>query len=51
MGEGWLRATVCRQKLTVGDSWLHEAVCREIPELLETIGYMKLCVDLELNCG
>jgi len=35
----------------VADSWLHEAVCRQKPELWPTVGYMKLCVDRDLNCG
>jgi len=35
----------------VVDIWLHEAVCREKPELLMNIGYMKLCVDRDVNCG
>ena len=33
------------------DSWLHEAVYRERPELLVIVGYMKLCVDRDPNCG
>jgi len=35
----------------VGDGWLHEAVCRQSPELWVTDGYMKLCVDRDMNCG
>jgi len=35
----------------VGDSWLHEIVCRKRPKLLLTVGYMKLCVDRDLNWG
>jgi len=35
----------------VGDMWLHEAVCRQRPELWLRFGYMKLCVDRDLNCG
>jgi hypothetical protein len=35
----------------VGDSWLHEAVCRLRPELWVKVGYMKLHVDRDLNCG
>ena len=35
----------------MADSWLHEAVCRQRPELWVTVGYMKLCVDRDLNCG
>jgi hypothetical protein len=27
------------------------AVCRQRPELWVTVGYMKLCVDRDLNCG
>ena len=34
----------------MGESWLHEAVCRLKPELLVRVGYMKLCVDRNLNC-
>jgi len=26
-------------------------VCRQRPELWVTVGYMKLCVDRDLNCG
>ena len=33
------------------DSWLHEAVYRQRPELWVTVGYMKLCVDRDLNFG
>ena len=33
------------------DSWLHEAVCRQRPEMCVTVGYMKVCVDRDLNCG
>jgi hypothetical protein len=32
-------------------SWLDGAVCRQRPELSVTVGYMKLCVDRDLNCG
>jgi len=35
----------------VGDSWLHGAVCRQRPELWLTVGYMKLCVDRDINSG
>ena len=36
----------------MADSCLHEAVCiRQRPELWLTVGYMKLCVDRDLNCG
>jgi hypothetical protein len=35
----------------VSDGWLFEAVCRQRAELFVTVGYMKLCVDRELNCG
>jgi hypothetical protein len=31
--------------------WLHEAVRRWRAELRPIFGYMKLCVDRELNCG
>jgi hypothetical protein len=34
----------------VNDSWFHEAVCRQRPELCVTFGYMKVCVDRDLNC-
>jgi hypothetical protein len=30
---------------------LTEVVCRHRPELWPTVGYMKLCVDTDLNCG
>jgi len=32
-------------------SWLHEAVCRQRIKLWLTVGYMKLYVDRDLNCG
>ena len=35
----------------MGDSWLHEAVCRQRLEMWVTVGYMKVCVDRDLNCG
>jgi hypothetical protein len=35
----------------VGESWLHEDVRRQRHELWVTVGYMKLCVDRDLNCG
>ena len=35
----------------MAESWLHEGVYRQRPELLPTVGYMKLCVDRDLNCG
>jgi hypothetical protein len=35
----------------VAGIWLHEAVCRQRAELWPVFGYMKLCVDRELNCG
>jgi len=34
----------------VGDSCLHEDVCRQRHEMCVTVGYMKLCVDRDLNC-
>ena len=33
----------------MADSWLHEVVCIKRPELWLTVGYMKLCVDRDLN--
>ena len=39
------------RELTVGESWLYVAVCRQRPELWVTVGYMKLCVDRDLNRG
>jgi hypothetical protein len=30
---------------------VQEAACRQRPELCVTVGYMKLCVDRDLNCG
>jgi hypothetical protein len=35
----------------VDDSWLLVAVFRLRTEMWVTVGYMKLCVDRELNCG
>ena len=35
----------------MADSWFHEAVCRQRPALSLTVGYMKLGVDRDLNCG
>jgi len=35
----------------MADIWLHGAVCRQRPELWLTVGYMKLCVDRDLNVG
>ena len=35
----------------MAESWLQEDVCRQRPELWTTIGYMKMCVDRDLNCG
>jgi len=35
----------------VPESLLREAVCKQRPELWVTIGYKKLCVDRDLNCG
>ena len=35
----------------MADSWLHEAVCRQRPELRVTVGYMKLCVNIDLKFG
>ena len=35
----------------MADSCLHEDVCRQRPELWPTVGYMKLCVDRDLNFG
>ena len=34
----------------MGDSWLHEAVFRDWPELSVTVGYLKLCLERNLNC-
>jgi len=64
VAESWLHETVCRQRprvcymklcvrqtKNVADIWLHEAVCIQRPELWVTVGYMKLCVDRDLNCG
>jgi len=31
-------------------SCLYEAVFRQRPELWVTVGYMKLCVDRNMNC-
>jgi len=35
----------------VGDSWLHEAFCRHRHELFLKVGYMKLCLESDMNCG
>jgi len=35
----------------VCESWLYEAVCRQKHEMSVRVGYLKLCVDRELNCG
>jgi hypothetical protein len=35
----------------VDDSLLHEVVCGQKPETLVAVGYMKLCLDIGLNCG
>jgi len=35
----------------VCENWLHEAASRKKPELRLTVGYMKLCVDRNLNSG
>ena len=35
----------------MGESWLHDIVFIQITELWVTVGYMKLSVDRELNCG
>ena len=35
----------------MSDSWLYEAVCRRKPELWVSVGYMKLCLERDLNCG
>jgi len=34
-----------------GGSWLHEALCLDRTELWVRVGYMKLFVERELNCG
>ena len=34
----------------MAESRLHEAVCRRRSEHRVTVGYMKLCVDGDLNC-
>ena len=33
----------------MAESWLHKAVCIQRPELWLTVGYLKLCVDRDLN--
>ena len=35
----------------MADSSLHEAVCRQSPEMWSAVGYKKMFVDRELNCG
>jgi hypothetical protein len=32
-------------------SSLHEALCTQSHELWLTVGYMKLCVERDMNCG
>ena len=39
------------QDYPTNSSWLHEDVCVQRPELWATVGYMKLCVDRNLNYG
>jgi len=34
----------------VSDSLIYEAVCRQRPEMWVGVGYMKLCVERDLNC-
>jgi len=33
----------------VDERWLFEALCRKRPELWVTVGYMKLCLETDLN--
>jgi len=35
----------------VGESWLHETVRKQRHEMWLRVGYMKLCVDRDLNSG
>ena len=35
----------------MAESWLHEAVCRQRHEKWLIIGYIKLCVDRNMNCA
>ena len=35
----------------MGDSWLRESVFRQGRELCVTVGYMKLCVEVDLKFG
>ena len=35
----------------MADSWLHEAKCRQRQEQWLKVGYMKLSVDRDMNCG
>ena len=52
MADSWLHEAVCRQKSELGgDSWLHEAVCRQRPDIWVTVGYNKLFVEKDMNCG
>jgi len=34
----------------VGDSWLHEDVFSQRHELCVAVGYMKLCLERDINC-
>ena len=34
----------------MGESWLNDVVYRQKHELCVAVGYMKLCVDRDLNC-
>jgi hypothetical protein len=51
MAENWLYEAESRQRRTVADSWLREDVCRQRPDLWLKVGYMKLCVENDFNCG
>ena len=35
----------------MAESWLPEAVCKQRPELWSAVGYKKMFVDRDLNCG
>ena len=35
----------------MAERWLYEALYKRRPEVWLTVGYMKLCVDRDLNCG
>jgi len=45
-----MKLTVQRDK-NIADSWLHETVFRQRSELWATVGYIMLCVEIDLKNG